>query len=237
VTVIYPCTQSHIQKYSAEKRILFRETPAIYERFTKQFILGESPEKLGWLYQLLDKTAEQDRFLLEDPDLSRGFVIYAYEKSETLLSKNIEKFSALVLVHRKDLKSIRDLDLKDVPLLQNIKHRIYDFVDKTFGETQNPEIPRFVTPANDNSRLEHTEEPEKQRVRPRDQIRIFFHYKPTYFHLHLHVAHISSEKNEKDHRLDDVIEHLQLFPNYYQQKTLIYELSISDPLYLQFCTQ
>jgi len=41
-------------------------------------------------------------------------------------------------------------------------------------------------------------------------------------------------KNEKDYRLEDVIEHMTLLPDYFQKKTLFYEMEIEDPLYLNY---
>jgi len=207
-TLVYPCDEKHIQKYTQKSKILFRETPEIYENFTKPYILGHPAGHIAWLNQLLDKTAEQERFLLEDPDPNLGFIMYAFDKSSHVIAGKLEDFTSLIIVNRRDLKSLRDLDSSTLPLLENIRNKIYKFVDDTF---------------------------ESDSVcYPHDQIRLFFHYKPTYFHLHVHVTHISYVKNEKDYRLDDVIENIKLFLDYYQKKTLIYAMEIEDPLYKRY---
>jgi len=92
--------------------------------------------------------------------------------------------------------------------LENIRNKINKFVDDKFCKSDT--------------------------ICPHDQIRVFFHYKPTYFHLHVHVTHISFVKNEKDYRLDDVIDNIKLKSDYYQNKTLIYALETEDPLYKSY---
>jgi m7GpppX diphosphatase len=66
-------------------------------------------------------------------------------------------------------------------------------------------------------------------------VRLFLHYKPTYFHLHVHVHHTDgASPNHKDHCLHDVIEHLRMDSDYYRKKTLSYKLSTADELYAMY---
>jgi len=226
VTVVYPVHEKLIQKYSFTKKIFFAETPEIYQKFTEPYISSFPATHITWLEQLLQKRAEQERFLIEDPDPKQGFVMYAYDHSSKVLSGNLEEFSALVLVNRRDLKSLRDLGPAEIPLLENIKSKVHEFVDDKFGNSE-----KLNTIHERRDKLENVE---SNKFRPSDQLRVFFHYKPTYFHLHVHVAHISLLKNEKDYRLEDVIEHMTLLPDYFQKKTLYYEMEIEDPLYLTY---
>mmetsp|Transcript_12912 Transcript_12912/g.12807 ORF Transcript_12912/g.12807 Transcript_12912/m.12807 type:complete len:81 (-) Transcript_12912:54-296(-) len=58
------------------------------------------------------------------------------------------------------------------------------------------------------------------------QVKAYFHYYPTYFHLHLHIAHVkvieeASAYIGKSIFLDDVINNIEIFDaNYYQKATL-----------------
>jgi len=49
---------------------------------------------------------------------------------------------------------------------------------------------------------------------PRSQIKTFFHYQPTYYHLHVHVVNVALEQNDfgKSLLLDNVIDMLRLRP-------------------------
>ncbi|KAG1439762.1 hypothetical protein G6F56_012181 [Rhizopus delemar] len=65
---------------------------------------------------------------------------------------------------------------------------------------------------------------EKHNLSPH-QVRIFFHYQPSYYHLHLHITSLSfvdapGVVSGQAHLLDTVIDNLTLFPDYYQKATL-----------------
>ncbi|CAF0790758.1 unnamed protein product [Rotaria sp. Silwood1] len=66
-------------------------------------------------------------------------------------------------------------------------------------------------------------------------IRAFFHYPPTFYHLHVHFTTLQNRicgcEVERAHLLQDVIDHLKLKNDYYQTKTLYYKVAINDPLY------
>ncbi|CAF0957844.1 unnamed protein product [Adineta steineri] len=67
------------------------------------------------------------------------------------------------------------------------------------------------------------------------KIRAFFHYPPTFYHLHVHFTTLENTKCgcevERGHLVQDVIDNLKLLNNYYQTKTLYYKVAINDPLY------
>jgi m7GpppX diphosphatase len=66
-------------------------------------------------------------------------------------------------------------------------------------------------------------------------IRAFFHYPPTFYHLHIHFTTLENRlcgcEVERAHLVQDVIDHLKLQNDYYQTKTLYYKIAIDDPLY------
>jgi len=206
VWVIYPCAQDHIEKYSEQESILFKETYSFYLQFTKPWIDSRSLVKLEWLYNMLNKTAEQEKLLLEDSDPLNGFLLYAYKEANLALKGDIKEFMGLVLCNRKDLKTIRDLNRETLPLLYNIKNKVTQFLDHKLSKPG-------------------------QRLNPSSQFRIFLHYKPTYFSLHVHISHLDQERKIKDHELNDVIENIELLPNYYQTKILTYQLGMEDNLF------
>ncbi|CAF0774638.1 unnamed protein product [Rotaria sordida] len=66
-------------------------------------------------------------------------------------------------------------------------------------------------------------------------IRAFFHYPPTFYHLHIHFTTLANRicgcEVERAHLVQDVIDHLKLKIDYYQTKTFYYKIDINDPLY------
>lgn len=210
VTVIYPCKDWHIAKYSRQKIVILRETKEIYEKVTEAYMKKHPSSEIKWLYQLLDKTAEQDRLLLEDPDQATGFLMYAFKPKEEVLKDVPSNFKALVICHCRNLRSVRDLRTESLPLLENIMSKVTSFASSVLN-----------IPAN--------------------ELRLFLHYKPTYFHLHVHVAHIEHEMhvNVKDYLLDDVIENLRICGDYFVKKTMVYPVGVKDDLYqayVEYCS-
>lgn len=72
----------------------------------------------------------------------------------------------------------------------------------------------------------------------KSSLRIYVHYLPSYYHLHVHFTHISYDAPGivagKAHLLDDIIDNLELLANFYQQKTMTYVLRESDELFKRF---
>ncbi|QRG37872.1 hypothetical protein FDK38_002259 [Candidozyma auris] len=77
---------------------------------------------------------------------------------------------------------------------------------------------------------------EKYNV-PEDELRIFIHYQPSYYHFHVHLVRLSHPglgdglNAGKAMLLDDVIENLKLVPDYYKKRTLTYVLGENHKLW------
>lgn len=71
-----------------------------------------------------------------------------------------------------------------------------------------------------------------------DQLRIYLHYQPSYYHLHIHFTHVKFDAPGttvgKAHLLCDVIDNIEMKDDYYQTKTLSFNARENDPLYLEF---
>jgi len=69
---------------------------------------------------------------------------------------------------------------------------------------------------------------------PANQLRIYFHYPPQFYHLHVHFTRIENEigcQVERGHLLSDVLQNLALDPNYYTKRSITYKLKTSSELY------
>lgn len=58
-------------------------------------------------------------------------------------------------------------------------------------------------------------------------------------HFHVHVTHISNgaflgSTTGQAHLLDEIIDNIQLYPDYYSNKTFIYSLGVEHALYSRF---
>ncbi|XP_054157236.1 m7GpppX diphosphatase-like, partial [Oppia nitens] len=72
-----------------------------------------------------------------------------------------------------------------------------------------------------------------------DQLRVYIHYQPSYYHFHIHFTLVSADDSasvslERCHLLDTVINNIQLCADYYQRSTLIFAVKQNDPLFQKF---
>lgn len=72
----------------------------------------------------------------------------------------------------------------------------------------------------------------------RSQLRIYLHYQPSFYHIHVHFTYLKHDAPgiycEKSHLLDTVINNIELMPDYYQKATLSFTLRQSDPLLAKY---
>jgi m7GpppX diphosphatase len=72
----------------------------------------------------------------------------------------------------------------------------------------------------------------------KDQLRMYIHYQPSYYHLHVHLTNLRYDapgiQVGKAHLLNDVIDNVTLMPDYYARKTMTYVLRKNEPLYELF---
>ena len=72
----------------------------------------------------------------------------------------------------------------------------------------------------------------------RAQLRIYLHYQPSFYHLHVHFTYLKHDAPgifcERSHLLDSVINNIELMPNYYQKATLSFVVYDNDKLYDRF---
>ena len=70
-------------------------------------------------------------------------------------------FYLTAICHRRDIKSLRDLTAAELPLLKNIQASVPNIL-------RCPQFADFgLTP---------------------DQVRVFIHYQPSYYHFHVHIT-------------------------------------------------
>lgn len=115
-TVVFPATEKHIQKYLRQDVHLVRETWEDYTQITLPFIQSQS-FSVQWVYNILEKKAEADRIVHENPDPCDGFVLVPDFKWN---QNQLDDLYLIALVRRRDLKSLRDLTAEHLPLLRNI---------------------------------------------------------------------------------------------------------------------
>lgn len=113
----------------------------------------------------------------------------------------------IAIVNRMDVASVRDLNESHLAFLKNLNE-----VVKTVTVSKFPDLER-------------------------DQLRVFIHYQPSYYHFHVHIVNIqhpglgSGINAGKAILLDDVIGNIELVLDYYQRRTLSYVLGENHDLW------
>nr|XP_046262970.1 m7GpppX diphosphatase [Scatophagus argus] len=202
-TVVCPATEKHVKKYQRQESFLVEETDEDYRSITLPYIEKQS-FSIQWVYNILEKKAEADRIVYEDPDPEVGFVLLPDFKWD---QKQVDDLYLIAIVHQRDIRSLRDLTSEHLPLLQNILKKGKEAILK-----------RYNLPAS--------------------KLRVYLHYQPSYFHLHVHLTKLGYEAPgcgvERAHLLADVIQNLQSDPQYYKTRTLYFPLRADDGLLSKF---
>lgn len=72
---------------------------------------------LQWVYNILNKDEEADKIIFEDTCPNSGFILLPDMKWD---GKDMNALYLQAIVHRRNIRSIRDLDQRHLPLLKNI---------------------------------------------------------------------------------------------------------------------
>ncbi|KAI9902626.1 hypothetical protein N3K66_001978 [Trichothecium roseum] len=192
VNLIYPCTAAHVKKYSRQAARLVRETPEAYARHVRPHAAAlRAGGRLNWVFNILDGLTEQEDVIYrtepwgqlkhhdddtsdgggddgddddDDDEKKQGFLLLPDLNWDR---KTIEALHLLALVERRDLWSLRDLKKKHVPWLRAMRDRLVDATVATYRQHASALEP--------------------------DQLKLYVHYQPTYYHLHVHIVHVALE--------------------------------------------
>ncbi|XP_022700916.1 m7GpppX diphosphatase-like [Varroa jacobsoni] len=200
VTVIYPATEKHIEKYSRQELLLVTETAQLYKERVEPY-LKDNCFSVQWVYNILEHKAEQESVLYEDFSEQVGFMLIRDMKWDM---KQNEDLHCLIMVHDRKLRSLRDLRARHLPMLRNIRSKVFIYTKEKFDMGE-------------------------------DKLMLYFHYQPSYYHMHIHVVAITVENPpgggcHRGHLLDVVISNLEICDNYYERATLCYTLKKNSPL-------
>ena len=64
----------------------------------------------------------------------------------------------------------------------------------------------------------------------RSKVRAYFHYLPTYYHLHVHFTHVDVKCDRAIVTLDEAISNIELMEDYYDKCSLTYQIGINMEL-------
>ncbi len=134
VSLIYPCTATHVKKYSPQLFRMVTETPAIYKDHVRPYMQKKRDEgHLSWVLNILEGRTEQESIILRDPGQSAnpddGFLLLPDLNWDR---KTLTSLRLLALVERRDIWSLRDLKKSHVEWLKLMREKIMDATVKLY---------------------------------------------------------------------------------------------------------
>ncbi|KAI5293361.1 hypothetical protein KEM52_005615 [Ascosphaera acerosa] len=183
--LIWPCTEKHIRKYTAQPLRKVTETPALYRDAVRPWMQRQREGgRLQWVYNILDGITEAEDVIYRRNDPVTGFVLLPDSQWDR---KTVGTLHLLVLTERRDLMSIRDLTRKDLPWLRFMHASLVEEVTRVYSGLR------------------------------ADEIQLYFHYQPTYYHMHIHITNVHCEPSGgqaigKAIAVEDVISRLESLP-------------------------
>lgn len=186
LNLIVPCTEKHIKKYSPQGVRMVTETSEIYRDHVRPYIAKQREQgRLDWVYNILEGRKEQEDIIYRDPGQD-GTKDEAFILTPDLNwdRKTLTSMHLLAIVERRDIWSLRDLKKTHIVWLKHMKEKVLEATVKKYPEIE------------------------------RDQVKLYMHYQPTFYHLHIHVVHVmleptSTQATGKAFGLENLISQLE----------------------------
>lgn len=185
LNLIYPCTEKHIKKYSKQGVRFVTETPAVYREHVRPYMQAQREAgRLNWVFNIIEGRKEVEDVIYRTP--------FGQDPEEGFLllpdlnwdRKTLDALHLLGLVERRDIWSLRDLRRKHIPWLRHMKTKFLEATTKVYPSIEE------------------------------DQLKLYVHYQPTYYHFHIHIVHVALEAGAtqatgKAIGLESIIEQLE----------------------------
>ena len=191
---------------------LIHETPELYQRVVQPYIQSIiDGGSLNWINNVIEGKKEKERLLVN----SDQFIVNIDTKwrthpppltttrEEWYGHKSVEDLYCLGIVKEKGIASLRDLRAEHLPMLKSMQQQGLDAIENVYGVKS-------------------------------DQIRCFVHYQPQFYHFHVHFTRLENEVGstvERGHLVSDIVQNLEMEPQYYTKRTIAYKLKKGTPLH------
>jgi len=192
--------------------VLINETYDMYNTVVQPHIKSIIDSgSLSWINNVVEGKKETERLLVNHEE----FVINVDTKwrthppplttprSEWYNHPSIADLYCLGIVKDSSITCIRDLRGHHIPLLKTMVKEGLAAIKSTYG------------------------------VQAENQIRVFVHYQPQFYHFHIHFTRLENEVGcsvERGHLVSDIIQNIEMDSNYYTKRMLTYKLKKGSPL-------
>ncbi|KAI6359271.1 hypothetical protein MCOR25_007107 [Pyricularia grisea] len=164
INLIYPCTEQHVKKYSRQGVRFVVETPEVYRDRVRPYMQSKREAgRLSWVYNIIEGRKEVEDVIYRTPLGEAGDEGFLLLPDLNWDRSTREALHLLGLVERRDIWSLRDLTKRHVPWLRHMRQRFLDATAEVYPEIE------------------------------QDQLKLYVHYQPTYYHFHIHIVHVQLE--------------------------------------------
>ncbi|KAF4587437.1 Scavenger mRNA decapping enzyme [Ophiocordyceps camponoti-floridani] len=162
--LITPCTKSHVDKYTKQPIRSVTETPELYRKVIRPLMQrAREGGRLNWVYNILDGRSEVKDVIYRTPPYHDKDKAFVLLPDLNWDRATVEALHLLALVERRDLWSLRDLRKGHVAWLEDMRASL---------------VAATVS---------------KYPALEAHQLKLYLHYQPTYYHLHIHIVHVALE--------------------------------------------
>jgi m7GpppX diphosphatase len=148
LNLIYPCTESHVKKYSAQRVRVVTETPEIYARHVRGHMqrLREAG-RLNWVFNIIEGRTEQEDVVYREYSAQggdggdEGFLMLPDLNWDR---KTLSGLHLLGIVERRDIWSLRDLQRAHVPWLKHMRQKLIDTTVRLYPDIEEDELKLYV---------------------------------------------------------------------------------------------
>ncbi|KAK3939866.1 HIT-like domain-containing protein [Diplogelasinospora grovesii] len=168
INLIYPCTEKHVAKYSKQGVRFVSETVQIYTEHVRPYISAQREAgRLNWVYNIIEGRKEVEDVIYRTPYSGPNTPDDGNEGFLMLPDLNWDR-KTLDALHLLGIVERRDIwSLRDLKRkhIPWLRHMRQKFLEAT----------TTVYPIEE------------------DQLKLYVHYQPTYYHFHIHIVHVALE--------------------------------------------
>lgn len=127
--LIWPATETHIKKYTAQPRRVLSESPELYASIVEPYIASFPADRTAWVRAILNGEKEAERVLFSKPG-DGGFMLLPDLKWD---GTTLPALYLTALVRDGSIRSMRDLTKAHLGLLRDIRRQAYATVKEKYG--------------------------------------------------------------------------------------------------------
>ncbi|KAF1993704.1 scavenger mRNA decapping enzyme [Amniculicola lignicola CBS 123094] len=142
LNLIYPCTEQHVKKYSAQGVRVVTETPDMYSAHIRPFIAAKREKgTLNWVYNIIEGRTEQEDVIYRENSPEDGFLLLPDLNWDR---KTVGSLHLLGIVERRDIWSVRDLRKSHIVWLKHMREKMMEATVKLYPELESDMLKLYV---------------------------------------------------------------------------------------------